>query len=580
IQYDSHISFSVFGQDDTGGSGMKDFEVWASEVGGEYRLVSNDNQIGEIFTFQGAPGKNYCLVPVLRDNVNNQTLLSDYEPVCFTTPEVEARLLNFYSLQTEVTGQGTIQILSDAVAFSEGKEVTVKAIPENGWRFENWDGDLTGSDAEINLVMDGNKSIRANFVATDVETGTFTLQFSPGWNLFSTPFKNDSTDLLDLFQPLIGNGSLVKIQDEQGKAMEDFGHSFGGWRNNIGEINATEGYKLRVTDESELEVSGSPVDYPFLIPLNAGWNIIGHPHIASIDAIEIVKPLIDNGTLVKIQDEKGYAIEDWGTFGGWQNNIGDFEPGKGYKVRVNANTALTVNSSYPKSTVLRSEKVATRHFAPDFVGNGSDHMNFNIVGFPENLIHWGDELAVFDGEVCVGAISITDHQLISQKVSIAVSAADEFGLPGFTEGNSITLKLWSSMENQEYVLEPEILKGSSTFVKHESTWLSLEKYATTGLDDLIFTNDTEINSYPNPFSHEITIEINMSNAAEVKVAIFNQLGQKIKTLVERADLPDGTNRLMWNGRNENQQKVNPGMYHLQIIIDGKYHYKKIVYTNH
>ncbi|MBW6535666.1 MAG: HYR domain-containing protein, partial [Mariniphaga sp.] len=175
IQYDSHISFTVFGQDDPGGSGMKDFEVWVSEDGSEFRLVSTDNQVGETFTFQGAPGKNYCLVTVLRDNVNNRTLLSDYEPVCFTTPEVEARLSGFYSLQTEVSGQGTIHILPDAVAFSEGQVVVVKAIPSSGWGFESWEGDLTGCDAEINLVMDGNKSIRANFVANDVETGTFTV---------------------------------------------------------------------------------------------------------------------------------------------------------------------------------------------------------------------------------------------------------------------------------------------------------------------------------------------------------------------------------------------------------------------
>lgn len=167
IQYDSLISFTVFGQDDPGGSGMKDFEVWVSEEGGEYRLLSNNNQIGETFSFQGAPGKNYCLVPVLRDNVNNRTLLIDYEPVCFTTPEVEARVSNFYSLLNEVSGQGTIQVIPNAVAFIEGQEVTVKAIPETGWRFENWEGDLTGSVDELVLVMDGNKSFTATFLIDD-----------------------------------------------------------------------------------------------------------------------------------------------------------------------------------------------------------------------------------------------------------------------------------------------------------------------------------------------------------------------------------------------------------------------------
>src|SRR5690606_23854832 len=218
-----------------------------------------------------------------------------------------------------------------------------------------------------------------------------------------------------------GNGSLVKIQDEQGHAMEDWG-DFGGWKNNSGKISPAEGYKLRVTTETELEISGSPVEYPFSIPLNKGWNIIGYPHLASFDALEIVKPLIDNGMLIKIQDEQGKALEDWGDFGGWKNNIGNFKPGEGYKVKVTDNTTLVVNSSYPKSAAVLPENDRTNHFIPGFVGNGSDHMNINIVGLPANFIHWGDELAVFDGEVCVGAVSITDYHLFGRSVSIAVSA--------------------------------------------------------------------------------------------------------------------------------------------------------------
>src|SRR5690606_8024277 len=103
--------------------------------------------------------------------------------------------------------------------------------------------------------------------------------------------------------------------------------------------------------------------------------------------------------------------------------------------------------------------------------------------------------------------------------------------------------------------------------------------ATTALDEFESGGGMEIKSYPNPFSHEVTIELNLNDAAEVTVFVFNQLGQKVKTLAERAELSAGINRLIWDGSNENQQKVNPGMYHLQIVTDGNYHYRKVVYTN-
>jgi hypothetical protein len=41
-----------------------------------------------------------------------------------------------------------------------------------------------------------------------------------------------------------------------------------------------------------------------------------------------MQPLIDRKTLVKVQDETGKSIDDYGIFGGWTNNIGTFKPGE------------------------------------------------------------------------------------------------------------------------------------------------------------------------------------------------------------------------------------------------------------
>jgi hypothetical protein len=150
-----------------------------------------------------------------------------------------------------------------------------------------------------------------------------------------------------IFQPLISDASLVKIQDETGFALENMG-VFGGWQNNIGNIKATEGYKVKVTRNCQLVINGNPVSYPFKIPLRAGWNIIGYPRQTETDGLAVVQSLITRGKLIKVQDEKGFAIEDMGVFGGWQNNIGTFKPGKGYKIKVSAADTLTIYGTYNK----------------------------------------------------------------------------------------------------------------------------------------------------------------------------------------------------------------------------------------
>lgn len=65
--------------------------------------------------------------------------------------------------------------------------------------------------------------------------------------------------------------------------------------------------------------------------------------------------------------------------------------------------------------------------------NGFNHMNFNVVGFPADILNIGDELAIFDKEICVGAVKIQSHYLGYFPVSIVTSVSDNLGLKGFTE---------------------------------------------------------------------------------------------------------------------------------------------------
>ena len=405
-----------------------------------------------------------------------------------------------------------------------------------------------------------------------------TLQLSAGWNMFSVPVTPKPADIVNVFQPCILNKSLVKIQDEGGKSVEDWG-IYGGWQNYIGDISPTEGYKIKLSKNDILEVCGTPVKYPFPIPLKSGWNIIGFPHTIAVDGLSVLQQLMDSKTLVKVQDEGGKSIEDWGIFGGWTNGIGDFVPGEGYALKVNADETLWIYESYPKSSVILTEVIVTNHFKPAFEGNGLDHMNINMVGLPVNILRVGYELAVFDGKTCVGAISLTSRNINNQAISIAASARDNQGMPGFTEGNPITLKLWNSKQNTEYTLEPEIVKGSAVFAKHETTFASLEKYATTGLGEISEFDLTEINCYPNPFSDEVTVEIKLAKDSEVQVEVLNQLGQRVKILQTAKMLNSGVHRLTWNGRNAGNGEVASGIYHLKIQIDGAFIHRKIIYSN-
>jgi len=68
-----------------------------------------------------------------------------------------------YELNVEVEGEGTVALEPDQDGFEEGTEVTLTAVPEEGHGFVEWTGDYEGTEEEIDIVMDSDKSITAVF---------------------------------------------------------------------------------------------------------------------------------------------------------------------------------------------------------------------------------------------------------------------------------------------------------------------------------------------------------------------------------------------------------------------------------
>lgn len=78
-----------------------------------------------------------------------------------------------HTLQVEHTGMGGVRIEPAGGVYNKGAQVTVTAIPDNGWTFSGWSGDLPGDDASRTLIMDLNYLMTAEF--TEILGERFTL---------------------------------------------------------------------------------------------------------------------------------------------------------------------------------------------------------------------------------------------------------------------------------------------------------------------------------------------------------------------------------------------------------------------
>jgi hypothetical protein len=82
-----------------------------------------------------------------------------------------------------------------------------------------------------------------------------------------------------------------------------------------------------------------------------------------------------------------------------------------------------------------------------------------------------------------------------------------------------------------------------------------------GLEDLevLPTTFDVAQNYPNPFNPTTTINYQVPQVSDVKLVVYNILGQKVRTLVNDRMEP-GYHSVVWDGRNEDGRTVASGIY--------------------
>jgi len=295
--------------------------------------------------WQGQNGQNHMNFMIVSAVLENQPLSVDDELAVFSgtkcvgatkllkaiNPADKTTFLSISASQDDGSGNGFTE--NDTVIFKIWDNKNLKEIVAKSVVYRK---DIS------TWLASGRFSASATSVVeiTHNTELTQTIQFVKGNNLFSTYLIPTNPDLSIVFKSLYDGNLLIKIQDEVGNT---FGTTkSGGWVNKIGSIQKTEGYLVSVSSNCTVQINGQMIDLPLDIPLNAGWNFISFPSLTEQNAMTVVQSLIDQNKLVKVQDELGNSIENLKRYGGWKNSIGNFKPGKAYKVNVSTACTLTL----------------------------------------------------------------------------------------------------------------------------------------------------------------------------------------------------------------------------------------------
>jgi hypothetical protein len=89
------------------------------------------------------------------------------------------------------------------------------------------------------------------------------------------------------------------------------------------------------------------------------------------------------------------------------------------------------------------------------------------------------------------------------------------------------------------------------------------------------TSYSLLQNYPNPFNPSTTISYEIPHNVKVKLLIYDILGRKITTLVDKVQQP-GSYKIIWNGKNNFGQSVASGIYFYQLQSEGFNNVKKMI----
>ena len=164
----------------------------------------------------------------------------------------------------------------------------------------------------------------------------------------------------------------------------------------------------------------------------------------------------------------------------------------------------------------------------------------SILALPENWI---------DSNVAVGVVESNFGNFRQQHPDAIIQAMLSCGLLPLNQGRAIwKITYYSAADAAILIRDVDALTGDIvTGVKEEQV--------NAGIPIRVALQQ----NYPNPFNPETTIEYELPASTEVELAVFNMMGQRVAVLA-KGHQPAGTQRVVWNGRNEDGVPVISGVY--------------------
>jgi len=219
--------------------------------------------------------------------------------------------------------------------------------------------------------------------------------------------------------------------------------------------------------------------------------------------------------------------------------------------------------------------------------------------------NWASVDLLFDDDPVIGveASVVRDTLNAGDTLEVTWSAGSDGAGSGITEVYDVFYKIgtadWQVLATG--LSNTTGLDTLSDFISEDSNWVFLEvttrdqvgNYDSTGTAEdsvYILRNPTDVGedtdsplpstfslsqNYPNPFNPTTSIEFDLPRRSQVKVIVYNLLGQEVSRLVDQ-EFPAGNHRITWDGSTISGVRASTGFYFYRLEAEGFIETKKML----
>jgi len=136
-------------------------------------------------------------------------------------------------------------------------------------------------------------------------------------------------------------------------------------------------------------------------------------------------------------------------------------------------------------------------------------------------------------------------------------------IPHDTASEYDSFSVYIETESSIDTLVDNQLIGNNELFSYDHTLDSPLDASENGNTDNIPTDFMLNQNYPNPFNPSTTIEYSLPTRSNVNISVYNILGRKVTTLINKNQTA-GNHSVTWNGANNQNQQVSSGIYFYRI----------------